>query len=302
MQANLVTHNPSLLPQLQRANGHGKIEFKLRDRQTVLGELYQRGSAKIRLPKLEPTDFYEAVLINTSGGLTDDDIFKIEASWRDGTSAIVTSQAAERIYKSRENLANIITQIDISPDATAMWLPQETILFDAGKFKRDCTIKLHSSSQLLACESLVFGRAAMGEEVRIGALAENWNIYCDNKLIFADRLKLEGNIEDKLKEHSISGGCKAWATVLYYSKDAERYQHKLREISKNTNTVIGCSLRGNLLITRILGKTGAGMRDMLTKVLEMFVRELASNKINIHNHIHDQSDHRAKFLPRVWYC
>ncbi len=300
MQVNLVTQNSAPLPQLQRANGHAKIEFKIRETQTVLGELYQRGSAKIRLPKLEPTDFYEAVLINTSGGLTDDDIFKIEASWREGTSAIVTSQAAERIYKSRSNSANIITQIDIAPDATAMWLPQETILFDAGKFKRDCHIKLHSSSQLLACESLVFGRAAMGEEVHIGALSENWNIYCDNKLIFADRLKLDGNIEEKLKEQSISGGAKAWATVLFYSKDAESYQLKLRDISEGPDSVIGCSLRGNLLITRILGKTGACMRDMLTKVLEMFVSELASNKFNTHNH--EQKDHRAKYLPRVWYC
>ena len=46
------------------------------------------------------------------------------------------------------------------------WLPQETILFDAARLERRLEVDLAADARLTALETLVLGRAAMGETVR----------------------------------------------------------------------------------------------------------------------------------------
>ena len=59
------------LPVLQRSRGIVRLAFKLRDNSTVLKELYQHGGYFAKLPASENGHPTEAVLINTSGGVTD---------------------------------------------------------------------------------------------------------------------------------------------------------------------------------------------------------------------------------------
>ena len=46
------------------------------------------------------------------------------------------------------------------------------------------------SGRLLAVESLVFGRTAMGERYDSGTLHDAWRIRCDERLMWADTLRL----------------------------------------------------------------------------------------------------------------
>ena len=63
---------------LQRADGEGRVVTKKRDEKTVLDVLYQKGSGKIRTPRTHG-NWLDAVLINTSGGLTGGDRMKWQA-------------------------------------------------------------------------------------------------------------------------------------------------------------------------------------------------------------------------------
>ncbi len=289
-------------PALQRAVGRVRVGFKRRGALTVLRDLFQQGSGKARLPQLEPSDVCEAVLINTSGGLTDNDTFSTDVSWDAGTRAVVTTQAAERIYKSRRSAAGIYTNLVLDENALGFWLPQETILFDRGRFKRQCNVTMAKGSRLLACESMVFGRAAMGEQVHTGFLAENWAVRYDGRLVFADNSKLDGNILEALQEPSVANGATAWGTVLYIAENARDYVELLRQIAQEENVLMACSVRGPVLVIRVVGKTGAEMRSMLTTVLErlystlMEENEAGSSKSYMVTHGQEQC------LPRVWYC
>ena len=86
-------------PALQRARGTGRIALKRRGDTSVLDTLYQQGCAKIRVPKTHG-DWLEAVLINTSGGLTGGDHMAWQVDTAPRTHAVVTTQACERIYRS----------------------------------------------------------------------------------------------------------------------------------------------------------------------------------------------------------
>lgn len=159
----------------------------------MLGELYQDGCYKARFPSAEPQQSTEAILINTSGGLTDGDALSCHAAWNANTAALITTQAAERIYRSRGAQTTVLTQLNVGECANACWLPQETILFDGGRMDRNINIDMSPGARLFAAESVVFGRTAMGEVARSGRICDRWRVRIDGKLVFADGLLFRGS-------------------------------------------------------------------------------------------------------------
>ena len=226
--------------------------------------------------------FRSAVLINTSGGLTDGDELTQEFTWGDKTTARITAQAAERIYRSRLENAHIHTTLTIGELAHAQWLPQETILFNGGRLHRTNKIDMKKGSSLIATESLVFGRTAMDEEVVEGSIFESWRIRHDGALVFADGFHLHGDIKEQLARPAIANGAKAIATLLYVGENAADFEKPMKEMCKtlsNEQSKASCSLLPKLLITRVLGSDGAMMRAALGKLVQKLMAHTNKTKI-----------------------
>jgi urease accessory protein len=272
---------------LQRSVGEAHIAFKRRGDATVLAHLYQQGCCKIRLPSAEPGRAQEAVLINTAGGLTDGDRIETHALWGEDTAAVVTSQAAERIYRSRGADASIATRLEVSMGARAAWLPQETILFDHGRFHRRTEVDVAEGGTLLACESLVFGRTAMGEQVVSGAVFDTWRVRLGGKLVFADALRLEGAIAAQLGRPAVMAGMAAAATVLFVAAGAGNLLEVARGVLAGAACCAGATAIGPVLVARLMGRTGAELRQDLMRLLERLLVALYGPTAG---------------LPRVWRC
>ena len=278
-------------PKLSRARGHLRISLKRRGAQTVLDDFYQQGCLKARFPAIEPDHMCEGVLINTSGGLTDGDRLRQDFIWGDNTTARITAQAAERIYRSRLEDAHIHTTLTIGQQAHAQWLPQETILFNGGRLRRSNNVDMAKGASLIATESLVIGRTAMSEEVREGSIFESWRIRHDGTLLFADGFHLHGDIREQILRPAIGNGAKAIATLLYVGEEANGLEEPMKKAAKaleNDHTKTGCSLLPRLLITRILGSDGARMRFALGRLVQELMRRTNKNT---------NAD-----LPKVWLC
>jgi urease accessory protein len=128
-------------PCFQRAEGEGRIVSKARGHLSVIDTLYQEGCAKIRLPKTQG-DWLDAVLINSSGGLTGGDSLVWRAHAGPQTHLVVTTQACERIYRSVGGAARIASKLTVEEGARLDWLPQETILFDGAALERKLDIDM----------------------------------------------------------------------------------------------------------------------------------------------------------------
>ena len=266
---------------LQRAQGVARISFKHTDGRSRIDDLFQQGCLKLRLPRNGAAD-PEAVMINTAGGLTDGDRLTVEAAWKAGSSAVVTTQACERIYKSRAEAARIETRLTVEADARAFWLPQETILFDGGRLERQAQVTLHGSAQFVACEAVIFGRPAMGETVRSGLLHDSWRIERDGTLIFLDRLSFEGDIAAQLDRRAVGDGARALASVLLCAPDTQGLCDVLRPLLDQPDVRCGCSdLGSGVVLTRLLAPSGHRLRGALIPLLERL---------------------RGGELPRVWTC
>lgn len=283
------------LERLQRSSGTARVSFKQREGLTVLEDVHQAGCCKIRFPKPLSGVAPEAVLINTAGGLTDGDRLETEVRWQAGTCATVTSQAAERVYRSRGEPALIANNLTVESDATGLWLPQETILFDGGRLARRLSADIAEGSRLLACESTMFGRRAMGETVERGTLLDRWRIRYGGRLVFADGLRLDGGIRETLSRPAVTGGAQAVASVIYAGRDAAAMAEPLRALLSGMASTAGCSAVGPVLVLRMVSASGAEMRTGLMQVLWAFLGLLADGN--------EQEGHPAgAALPRVWSC
>ncbi len=162
MDSGPILHSP------QRAFGRLRVAFARRDALTALAVLRQEGCLKARHPRPEPGAIAETVLLNTSGGITGGDDLGIDIRAGAGTRLVVTTQAAERLYRATPASppATIRTRLTAAAGATLEWLPQETILFDACRADRTLSVDLAPSARFLGVESLLFGRQASGETMR----------------------------------------------------------------------------------------------------------------------------------------
>ncbi len=267
---------------LERSHGCLRLGAGALGARTRLTELYQSGCLKARLPK-RTTGSLEAICINTSGGLTDGDTLDTSVDCARGTATVITSQAAERIYRARHGAAAVTNTIELGPDAAMAWLPQETILFDGGRLERSINVSLTSSSTFLAVEMAVMGRTAMGESVSTGLLQDSWALRIDGRLEFIDRTRFDGNVAQKRGRPAVLDGSMSMATVVYAAADSVNLLESVREQVAGDHIHSGASLLGQVLVARLVSPDAAALRRRVMAVLE----SVASTRPEFH-------------LPKVW--
>lgn len=246
---------------LQRAEGEGRIVAKERDGISVLDTLYQRGCGKIRVPKTHG-NWLEAVLINTSGGLTGGDRMAWSAQALPDTHLVVTTQACERIYRSSGGAADVRTILSVQPGARLAWLPQETIVFDGSALRRTLEVDLAEDATFLGLEAVILGREAHGEDALAASISDRWRVRRAGQLLHAEVARLDA--DDTLARANIAllGGARAYATLLYIAPDAERRIEKLKQFVAD-HPGAGVSRIGDKIVLRALGRSGYHLRKIV---------------------------------------
>jgi len=265
-------------PRLQRANGSSRVVFARRDGQTRLADLYQRDPCRVLFPNPEPGEPPLAVLITTSGGVTDGDSLVMAVEVGPQADAVAATQAAEKIYRAARPVEHCTMNIALSvgEGATLDWLPQETIVFEGARLKRRTVAEIASGGSLLACEMVVLGRAASGERFTSGLVLDAWSVRRAGKLVWTDALRVEG----ETPTGAGFGDANALATVIgVWDQPGGRFA-EARRLLENTEPVrAGVTLVNGIVVARLLGEATA-VRLAVTRFLGEF---------------------RGRRLPRVWH-
>lgn len=282
--AHLATRTAEPLPgapAMQRARGAVRLRLIADERGTSAFEAYQSGSAKVRFPRVEAGQPFEATLINTAGGITGGDHFRWTIAAEAGAHAAVTGQAAERIYKRSAGVAQIETNLSVGDGASLAWLPQETIVFDRSALKRTLTVDVHPNGRLLAAEAIVLGRAAMGETARAVTLSDAWRVTRGGRLVFADGLRLDGDTTATLAGGAMANGAAAMATLVLAAPDADKQIETARAAAAEAAGEVGVSAWNGILTARLIAPDGQTLRADLARLI------MALRQAN---------------MPRVWNC
>jgi urease accessory protein len=241
-----------------RARGAVKFDVALRDGVTRRGFLHESGSLRVRFPSPESAGL-SAALVNTAGGIAGGDRFDIAISASEGTRLTLTTAAAEKVYRAPGAAAELNIGLKVASGAHLSWLPQETILFDAARIARSIDIDLQAGASLLLGEIAVFGRAAMGETMRRGSFVDRWRLRQGGRLVFAETVRLDGDIGKKLARPAIAKGGVAIATVLLVPGD-EALVARLRENSASFSGEVGLSAWNGFAMARFCAQDASKLR------------------------------------------
>jgi urease accessory protein len=239
---------------------HGEVTRRVR-----VGE---DGPLRVRFPETGGSDL-EAMIVNTAGGIAGGDRHRIEISANRQARLTVTTAAAEKVYRSLEPDSEIDVRLNVAEGARVCWLPQETILFDRSRLRRSFEVDLAGDGSLVMVEAVVFGRAAMGEAVEQGSLVDRWRLRRNGQLIYADTLRIDGPISQRLAEPALARGAIAMATVIAAPGD-ETMAARVRELAGSFTAEVGVSAWNGLAVARLCAEDGARLRADLATVVTAF--------------------------------
>jgi urease accessory protein len=241
-----------------RARGRLGVTVERIAGQSVATQIDEEGPLRLRFPRVGAGDALEGIIVNTGGGIAGGDRHEFEIAAGEGTRVALTSQAAEKIYRSDGADATIAVQLRAAAGASLVWVPQESILFDRARVVRTIDAEVAADATLTICESVVFGRTAMNETVVHGMLKDRWRMRRDGKLIFADVLTLDGAIAEMLARPAIAAGACTVATLLQISPDAEAKIEAVRAALHGGEA--GASAFDGMLVIRILAHDSLSLR------------------------------------------
>jgi urease accessory protein len=248
-----------------RARGAVRFDVRLRDGMTRRHHLHESGSLRVRFPSPED-DGLSAMFVNTAGGIAGGDRFAVEVAAGEGTRVTLSSAAAEKVYRAAAKPAELDIALTAAANAHISWLPQETILFDRARIHRRIDIDLADTATLLLCEIVVFGRTAMGERVREGEFVDRWRVRRGGKLVFAETVRLDGDIGDKLAQAAIAKGGAAIGTALIVPGDAALVE-RIRESLPSFRGEAGLSAWNGFAMARFCAQDAASLRADMMAVL-----------------------------------
>jgi len=249
-----------------RANGRIAVSVNHACGATLPTRVHEAGMLRVRFPNGERCDTLEAVFVNTAGGLAGGDRAAIEMKAAAQAQVMVTSAAAEKVYRSLGPETQISVRLEAESGAKIAWLPQETILFDRMRLRRSIDVGLAGDAKLLMVEAIVFGRSAMGESVASGSFFDCWRVRVDDALVFADGVRLDGEIAKRLAQRAVAGGGVAVATLLAIPGD-DGAVAKVRAHESVFSGEVGVSTWNGLMVARLVASTGAALRHDLIRIL-----------------------------------
>jgi urease accessory protein len=228
----------------------------------------EEGALRVRFPNATNREILEAVTVNTAGGMTGGDRFDIDVAVGVGAKLMMTTAAAEKIYRSLGPDTEINVKLDVGAGGALAWLPQETILFDQVRLRRTIEVDLAPDADLLVAEGVIFGRSAMGETLARGHFFDRWRVRRGGSLVFAESLRLDDAITERLAQRAVAGGGVAIASVLKIPGD----EAAVAAIAARDDFVgeVGVSAWNGLALARLVAPDGAALHRDLIAVLTAF--------------------------------
>jgi urease accessory protein len=269
------------IPVERRGQGRLRVEAQALDGRTVRGRIEEEGFARVRFPRSgRRGSALEAVMINTGGGLAGGDASQSCLVAGRDAQLVVTTQAAEKIYRSDGATSHIEVELIAETGASLHWMPQATIVFDGARVERSIVAEVAPDARLLLVEPVILGRTARGERLSYGSLRDRWRIRRGGRLVYADGLQLDGDIAATLDRRATAGGWAAFATLLLVAPDAETRLDAVRgalglaagedaflpaELPDGLDA--GASAWDGMLSVRLLARDGAPLESAIRRVL-----------------------------------
>ncbi len=246
---------------------YGKLDVEVNNDE--LKKFFQEGCAKSFIPKNDNSTT-ELITLNTAGGLTSGDNYMTNFKLKNSTICIST-QAAEKVYSGYGYPARVENKVSIDDSSTLFWIPQELILFNDSKLKRNSYFNLKTKSNLFICETIIFGRKSMDEYIENISFTDHWEIKINDKIRYFETFNFKGEITEYLKNKSALSNNNAFNFIFGYGESLINKAELIdKNLLKHKNTDMAISIWDEKFIIRSVSKDNYDLRIALQKILPYF--------------------------------
>jgi len=224
----------------------------------------------------------ELPLLHTAGGLVGGDHLDVEVRLGEGSRALLTSVAAQKVYgsigRSRRRpggtWARQSLSVRLEPGADLEWLPQEIVLYANGLFEQRTRVEMAPGASWLGAEVIRLGRTAAGEDLAAGRWRSSLEIVRVDgagrpRWELVDRIELAGDALDA--PHGMGGepvvGALAWAAPEPLSPSRQTdLLARCRQRRRNLEGEMACGALSQGLVARYRGPSSTAARWWFTRV------------------------------------
>ena len=240
-----------------------------------------RAPLKLQRAFQQASGHCELPLLHTAGGLVGGDELRIEAQLGEGSRALLTSVAAQKVYgsvgRSRCHPQGLWAQqqlrFALAADSDLEWLPQELVLYAGALYGQQAQVELAPGASFLTAEVVRLGRTAAGEGLgqgrwrssleirRLGPQGPRWELV--------DRLEL--GAEALAEEHGLAGepvfGSLVWAAPAPLAANAlEALLARGRQARAGLEGQMACGPLEQGLVARYRGSSSQAARFWFSRL------------------------------------
>lgn len=219
-------------------------------------------------------------ILGLGGGYVEGEKYKYSVLVKNNARAIITTQAATKVYKCLNEKAAIQEiQLKIEGNGILEYITDNVILYKDALYKQDNEIYLDKDSTLIYSDGITSGWSVTGEAFSYSRLQLRTKVYMDNVLVLLDNL-LINPIEDDVTKLGYFEGYENFGTLLVINKKiTNEIIDTLRLSLKNLNLDINfgiSEIEVNGFVLRVLGHSTQNV-DEAIKLCHNYVRKVLFN-------------------------
>lgn len=279
----MTAFETSLDPALPMDSGHRfdagrrwdaslSLRFAAREGVTRLTRARHRGPLRVQRPFYPEGRDAEGrpgachvYLLHPPGGLVSGDILNIDVGVEEGAHALLTTPAANKLYRADSHGVawQQQTRLSVADGGVLEWLPQETIAFDGSRGAQATTLELDGSARCLGWEVLALGRPASDLPYVSGRIEQRFRLTRDGRPLWLERQPLDPT-HPRFKGRWGQGGATVQATLWAVGLKEEREAVEALRERLPDSTRWAVTVRHEVLLLRYLGRDRREAWDLCT--------------------------------------
>ncbi len=261
-----------------------QLEYQQRGTETYLARVQHEGPYVVQKSFSHPTsEMLHSYLLHPPGGLVGGDELYLNAQFAQGASALLTTPAAGKIYRTPALASRSGVELQLAPESSVFWLPQENIVFHGANHQSSVHIKLGARARATLWDVTCFGRPGANELYEDGLLQTEVLVEREGKPLLLERMRYPGGSPHMSKPWGLSGKTVVASLILTWPQWPDLSVF-LGDLS-NTTVEAGATLRNEVYIVRARADCAYKVRALFTELIEALSLAL---------------DGKAFEKPRIW--
>ena len=196
-------------------------------------------------------------LMQLGGGYVENEKFRNAIHVKENARAIVTSQAATKVYKCMNGLPSYQrNEIKLEDNAVLEFITDNVILYKDAMFRQDTTIKLKDTSTLIYTEGLTSGWSPDKKRFQYSSVQMKLRMFLNDRPVMLDNLKLDPR-EDKMDSLGFFEEYINYSSLIVMDSSVnaaliETLRAKIKDLKLNVRAGI-TKLECNGFVLRVMG-------------------------------------------------